>query len=50
MTLCAGDMIICKENSRFLQKLIEYIHQHSKLAAYNDSLQKSFIFLYNKSE
>ena len=51
LLLFADDMIVCVENPKdSTKKLLELIHEFSKVAVYKINAQKSVAFLYTKNE
>ena len=51
LSLFADDMILCVENPKdTTRKLLELINEHSKVAGYKISTQKSLAFLYTNNE
>ena len=51
LSLFAEDMIIYTENPKdATRKLLELIHEYSKVAGYKINIQKSLVFLYTNNE
>ena len=51
LSLFADDMILCIENPKdSIRKLLELISEFSKIAGYENHIQKSLAFLYTKNE